>query len=808
MIRIPFVDGWTVGPKLGAFESRDAATAAVAVTIPHDALRDLSRSADSVQGVHAGYIPGGVFEYRTTFDVPAEWRDRTVRIEFEGVYRDATVYINGDFAAHEANGYAAFVVDADPFLRHGEPNTIVVEARVHRDSRWYTGGGIYRPVHLVVGDPVHIALDGTRAEASDIDVERAIVEISTRAENGTRHTATRRLSWTIVDDGDIEVASGTSPVTILPGTDAVGRVRVPVSAPRLWRPDAPHLYRVRTILATLDGHPVDQDETVLGIRRMQLDTAHGLRINGETVDLRGACIHHDNGPLGAVSVAAAEDRRVRTLKEAGFNAIRSAHNPASRALLEACDRHGMLVMDELTDVWTKSKTAFDSSLGFEERWRRDVAALVAKDIGHPCVILYSIGNEILELATPHGATWSRRLAEEFRRLDPSRFVTNGINGIIANLEQLQAAMASAEASDANTMMADMGEQMARMNASALVTDSIEESAAVLDVVGFNYADSRYELDAELFPNRVIVGSETFPDRIASLWEAVTRLPHVIGDFTWTGWDYIGEAGIGRVDYTDVDGYEPTGTAGPYPYLLAQCGDIDITGFRLPASYYREIAFGLRTEPVIAVHRPQHHGRPTTKTPWSWDDVVSSWSWSVPAGSPVSVDVYADADEVELRRNGVPVARIPVGAPRPLIARFETSYEPGELSAVAYRSGAEIGRSALVTAGSAALVARVEDGGDAELAYIAITLEDAAGTVVADQDARVTVSVSGGELAGIGSGRARTEESFAGPSASTYDGRLLAIVRRDPDAEVRVTASADGFEPVEVVIPARPASLVR
>ncbi|MGF6823777.1 beta-galactosidase [Microbacterium sp. ZKA21] len=804
MIRLPFVDGWTVGPKLGAFEARDAATAAVPVSIPHDALRDLPRSADSGQGVHAGYIPGGVFEYRRTFDVPAQWRDRTVRIEFEGVYRDATVYINGDFAAHEANGYAAFVVDADPFLKHGETNTIAVEARVHRDSRWYTGGGIYRPVHLVVGDPVHIALDGTRAAASDIDAERAMVEISTRVENGTRHTATRRLSWTVVDERDGEVASGTAPVTILPGADAVARVRLPVAAPRLWSPDAPHLYRVRTVLSAIDGELVDRDETVLGIRRLQLDTAHGLRINGETVDLRGACIHHDNGPLGAVSIAAAEDRRVRILKVAGFNAIRSAHNPASRALLDACDRHGMLVMDELTDVWTKSKTAFDSSLGFDERWPGDVAALVAKDIAHPSVIMYSIGNEILELATPHGATWSRRLAEEFRRLDPDRFVTNGINGIIANLERVQEAMASADASDPNTMMADMGEQMARMNASTLVTDSTEESAAVLDVVGFNYADSRYELDAELFPNRVIVGSETFPDRIAALWDAVARLPHVIGDFTWTGWDYIGEAGIGRVDYTDVDGYEPTGTAGPYPYLLAQCGDIDITGHRLPASYYREIAFGLRAEPVIAVHRPQHHGRPTAKTPWSWDDVVSSWSWGVPSGSPVTVDVYADADEVELLRDGTPVGRSAVGKPRPLIARFETSYEPGELVAVAYRRGTETGRASLRTAGAPVLVARLEEDVDPALAYIAITLEDSAGAVVCDQDALVTVSVSGGALAGLGSGRARTEESFADPSVTTYDGRALAIVRPDPDAEVRVTASAEGFEPVEVVIAPRDA----
>ncbi|WP_350353190.1 glycoside hydrolase family 2 TIM barrel-domain containing protein [Microbacterium sp. A8/3-1] len=805
MTRIAFVDGWSVGPKLGAFETRDGSTASVPVRLPHDALRDLPRAADAGQGVHSGYIPGGVFEYAKTFDVPEEWREKTVRIEFEGVYRDATVFLNGDFAAHEANGYSAFVVEADPFLRFGERNTITVEARVHRDSRWYTGGGIYRPVHLVVDDPVHLALDGTVVESHDIDAERAIVEIATSVANRTRHAATRRLNWAVVDEDGAEVATGTSPVTVLPGEQAVARARLAVRSPRLWGPDSPHRYLVRTTLADGQGAVTDETVTRHGIRRLQLDVAHGLRVNGVVVDLRGACIHHDNGPLGAVSIADAEDRRVRLLKAAGFNAIRSAHNPASRALLDACDAHGMLVMDELTDVWTKSKTAFDSSIGFDERWRRDVASLVAKNRNHPSVVLVSIGNEILELATPHGATWSRRIAEEFRRLDPSRFVTNGINGVIANLGALAESMADAPPADPNTMMAEMGERMASMNASPLVTESTEESAAVLDVVGFNYADSRYDLDAELFPHRVIVGSETFPDRIASLWADVRRLPHVIGDFTWTGWDYIGEAGIGRVDYTDVEGYVPTGTAGPFPYLLADCGDIDITGHRLPASHYREIVFGLRTEPVIAVHRPQHHGRPSSKTPWSWDDVVSSWTWGAAEGSPVTVDVYADAEEVELLLDDVVIDRVAVGSPLPLIARFETRYRRGVLTAVAYAAGQEVARTSLRTAGEPRLVARAErteiTGADA-LAYIALTIEDAEGTVLCDADVPVTVEVSGGVIAGMGSGQPRTEEGFAGPTRSTHDGRALVIVRPSDLGEIVVTASAAGFPSAEVVVTRR------
>ena len=793
MIRTPFHLGWTVGPKLGAFESPGGA-AAVPVVLPHDAMRDLPRAADSDQGVAAGYHSGGVFEYATELDVRADWREKTVMLDFEGVYRDAVVLVNGDVAGHEENGYNGFTVVLDPFLRFGERNRITVEARAHRDSRWYSGAGIYRPVHLIVADPVHIALDGIRVTTPDIDRERAIVEIATTVENASRHTRTMRVAWEVIAPGGGIVARADAPVTVLPGEPATARVRVAVEDPALWHPDAPALHRVRASLA--DGETsVDADAVSFGIRRLQLDAARGLRINGDAVLLRGACVHHDNGPLGAATPDAAEDRRVRLLKEAGFNALRSAHNPMSRAMLEACDRHGMLVMDELADVWTRSKTAFDAAPSFPDRWRHDVAAMVAKDLNHPSVVMYSIGNEILELGTPHGGAWSRRIAAEVRRLDPHRPITNGINGIIANLPRMTEAMAELEAADPNTMMANMGEQMALMNASDPVSESIEESAAALDVVGFNYADSRYRSDADRYPHRIIVGSETFPAHIDVMWSLVEELQHVIGDFTWTGWDYLGEAGIGRVDYTDEPGYESTGTAGPFPFVTAECGDLDITGHRRTVSYYREIVYGRRTDPFIAVHRPQHHGRPTATTPWSWDDTVASWTWQAAPGSPVTVDVYADADEVELRLDGETVGLSRGGEESAFRARFDIAYRPGVLEAIARRGGAELGRHELRTAGPVALAARAESSRIAEdgLAFVSLTLEDAAGTVACDADRVVTVEVEGpGELVGIGTGRARTLEPFSGASVTTYDGRALAIVRPTGRGEISVTARADGL----------------
>jgi len=813
VIREPFLDGWTAGPKLGAFETPTPESAPRPVRLPHDAVRDLPRSADVDQGVHTGYVPGGVFEYAKTFEVPEAWREKTVRLEFEGVYRDAVVFLGGDAVAHEPNGYNAFEAVLDPYLRYGEPNRVTVEARAHRDSRWYSGAGIYRPVHLVVADPVHIPLDGTRITTPDIDADRAVVQVSTTVRNASRHTRTLRLTWTITAPDGTDAASGTAPVTVLPASDAVARVRLAIGSPSLWSLDSPAQYQVRTVLAAQDGTSVDTDAATFGIRLLQVDARRGLRINGETVKLRGACVHHDSGPLGAATFAAAEDRRVRLLKAAGFNALRSAHNPMSRAMLDACDRHGMLVMDELTDTWTRSKVAFDAAPSFAERWRHDVEALVAKDVNHPSVIMYSIGNEILELATPAGSAWSRRLAETIRELDDTRLVTNGINGIIANLGRMEEAAgagaageaAGAEATDPNTMMATMGDMMARANASELVTTSTEESASVLDVVGFNYAESRYELDGELFPNRVIVGSETFPSRIEKMWDLVRRLDHVVGDFTWTGWDYLGEAGIGRVDYTDEPGYTPTGTAGPYPHLLAGCGDIDITGFRRPVSYYREIVFGLRTEPYLAVHPPQNHGRPTATTPWSWDDSVSSWTWDAAPGAPITVDVYALADEVELSLDGVSLGVADVGTEKAFRARFETEYRPGDLVAIARTGGAEVGRTTLRTAGPIGLAASAEqsevpaDG----LWFVALTLADADGVVATGSDRLVTVTVEGSaELAGLGTGRIATEESFAGPSVTTHDGRALAILRPTGPGAATVTVTADGLAPASVSLTAR------
>ncbi|MDW6057571.1 glycoside hydrolase family 2 TIM barrel-domain containing protein [Streptomyces sp. FXJ1.4098] len=400
MIRASFNDGWQVRPKVNPFAELSGHVVSFRpVTLPHDAMIEQPRTAPdgevTMEGAAGAYFPGGVFEYRKTFSVPEEYRGKRIVVEFEGVYRDATVYINGDYAGQRPYGYSRFRVDADRFLRFGEDNEIRVEARAHRDSRWYTGAGIYRDTWLLVGEVVRIVPDGVRVTTPDIDGSRAVVEVATEVANDSIEVRTIPVVTEIRDASGAVVASDVSKVTVLPGEPGTVRQRLYVSAPALWSPEAPSLYDCHVALGD-----VDEETVTFGIRTLQLDPEHGLRVNGETVNLRGACVHHDNGVLGAATYARAEERRVEILKEAGFNAIRISHQPMGKAMLDACDRLGMLVVDETFDVWTSGKSEFDYSLSFPEWWERDIEAMVAKDVNHPSVIMYSIGNEIPRPARP------------------------------------------------------------------------------------------------------------------------------------------------------------------------------------------------------------------------------------------------------------------------------------------------------------------------------------------------------------------------------------------------------------------------
>lgn len=836
-------DNWMTGPNPELFDMGRKPDLRP-VTLPHDAMVERERSADAGGKGKKGYFPEGAYAYFKKFDVPADWHGKRVSIEFEGVYMNAMVYINGSFAGQHPYGYSRFCIKLDRFLKYGEENEIKVLSFTQDDSRWYSGAGIYRNVWIRVNEPTHLIAEGIRVSTPEIGDDHAVVMVETTLENeGMNPQAARIHTELLAADGTV-VASDLSPLTVFAGERDTLRQRIRVEKPLRWSVESPNLYtcRVRVLdgsvgmsgsdgsasVAGTDGNTgsdkdrganpsveaetavqLDSETVSFGIRSLSLDATEGLKINGEVVKLRGCCIHHDNGIIGAATIARAEERRVERLKAAGFNAIRSAHHPMSAAMLDACDRLGMLVMDETFDMWTLHKSSQDYAGAFPDWWERDVESMVHKDFNHPSVILYSIGNEIPETGTAHGAALGRKQTAKIRSLDETRYVINSINLMLAVMDKMKKQMQQAFSGDINTMLIDIGDAMKQMSMSQLVTDDTAESFAAVDVAGYNYADSRYLMDKSLFPNRVICGSETFPRDIAGNWKLVMENGHLIGDFTWTGWDYLGEAGIGKTEYDAASAWSGGGSA--WPWLTAWCGDIDITGFRRPVSYWREIVFGLRTEPYIAVLRPQFHGRKPKTSPWGWSDSISSWSWEGFEGKPVTVEVYADADEVELLLNGVSIGRSAVGEKRAFIAELETSYASGELTAIARRGGREIGRTSLNSAGSE-LQLKLEvdraviDASDADLAYVEISLVDASGIVKPLADRSVTVAVEGaGSLQGFGSGSPISEERFGDGVYSTFDGRALAVVRPRCAGSITVCVEAEGCAPqrvtIEAVVPA-------
>jgi beta-galactosidase len=799
VIRTPFNDAWSVGPLTSVHEAIVVAgPSEQQVTLPHDAMLSAGRAADHSGGPQTGYFRDGKWTYEKQFDVPRTWATKRVTFEFDGVYRDAMVYLNGALAGQWANGYSTFYVNADPYLKYGETNTIRVDAQAHQDSRWYSGGGIHRPVHLLVGELVHITPTGLRVTTPDIDPDLATVVASTEIVNDDIAMRSVDIELEIRDTEGTLVASDTSRITLLAGDRATAHQRAYVQQPALWSVDSPSLYQA-TVRLTDDRGQVDEASTPFGIRRVTVDPVRGLRINGETVKLRGAAVHHDNGILGAADFADASERRVRLLKAAGFNALRSAHNPMSTAMLDACDRHGMLVMDEAFDVWTVAKSGDDYSRRFPQWWERDIDAMVAKDVNHPSVIMYSIGNEIIEAGTPHGTRWGRRLADRVRTQDPSRLVTHALQGMYIARDQIPSLKAQTqqdgEIRGLNDYLGQLTHLIDALMASPIVGERLAEPASVLDVVGLNYGESRYLLDKERFPNRVVVGSETFPTRIDHLWKLVTENAHVIGDFTWTGWDFLGEVGTGRHIYPEDEQVHRA----PYPWITAECGDLDITGCRQPISYYREVVYGLRHTPYLAVRRPRDDGYVIEPKAWTWTDVAPSWTFDIAPGSPLHVEAYANADEVEFRLNGAPLATAPVGTARSFVAEADVPYQPGTLEVVAYRRGEEVGRSTLQTAGEPTHLCvetdRTELLASAQrLAYIDVSLVDDHGVLNPIRDRTITIEIDGpAVLQGFGTGAPATEESFLDNSSTSYNGRALAVVRSSGQAgQVTVTARAEGM----------------
>jgi len=779
---------------------------ALIVNLPHDAVINSLRDSSLEDGAQRAFFPTGVWEYIKELEIPKEYTEKHVELRFEGAFTRAMVYINGFFAGQRPYGYSEFYIDTDKFLNYGEKNEIKVVVRTTNDARWYAGAGLQRPVSMLVSNLTHFSAKGVKVSTSNISNEQAVIIVENIIQsNELLPTQTLRVVTEIYDENNKIISIDNSPITVFRSESVNVHQRMYINNPCLWGEDSPHLYTCHVKLMRND-EIIDETTDTFGIRQLSLDNEQGLCVNGKQVKLRGACIHRDNGLLGAVSIPAAEMRRIKKLKEAGFNAIRSAHYPASRALLAACDFLGMFVMEESFDVWTNPKNNFDYSLDFNEWWERDIEAMIDKDYNRPSVIIYSIGNEIMETGNPHGATRGRKIIEKIRSLDVSRFTLNSINGMFSVMDRLKdQMMKKAEEmsqKDINQAMTDVGERVKQVMRMELIGDATEEAFSYVDIAGYNYMDGRYEMDKELFPNRIICGSETYPSNIDKSWQLVRDYNHVIGDFTWTGWDYLGEIGIGRVVY-DAPGNVRLEHKGDYPWITAWCGDLDITGFRRPISYYREIVFNIRKEPYIAVFRPEHYGKDARLMHWSWSDTVSGWSWGGYEGKPIKVEVYSDADEVELLLNGNNLGRMPTGESNRFKAIFDTIYQPGELIAIAYSSGVETGRYKLQST-ERDIVLNIEQetncSNENELIYINISLTDKNNNPCHNFDRQVEVTVVGAAgLVALGSAKPDNTEGYFKNNHRTFDGRLLAILRPKGSGAASIKVAAEGCCTVEQVL---------
>jgi beta-galactosidase len=813
MLRKCFNKDWTVGKQQHAFAAlRGMAEAPASVTLPHDAMILTARGADNTTASGSGYYTPENIEYKKTFTVPAEDKGKAYFLEFEGVYMNASVWVNGAFAAKRPYGYTNFYVKLNGLLKYGGENEIkvVVKNNSQPNARWYSGTGIYRNVKLMTGEALHIKPDGVRISTPEIEPELAVVEVATDVEyDGITQTGGYVLTVLKAPDGTV-VKENKAKFNLAPGGCITVRQRLHLEAPALWNVDAPLLYTCESSIIA-DDKTVDSDVNTFGIRKLQLDTIHGLRINGKTVNLKGGCIHHDNGLVGSATFEDAEERRARKMKEAGYNALRSAHHPMSKAMLDACDKVGMLVMDEFSDVWTQTKCDFDYGMHFTEWWEQDVEAMVRKDFNHPCVVLYSIGNEIPEVGSEVSASWDRKLAEKIRSIDETRYVTNGINTMFAVMDQMaeiRETMMGEQSvgGEINQVMSEAGEMIAKLSTHPIIDKYIEESCALLDVVGYNYATPRYEKDHEAYPDRVLVGSETAPAVLDANWELVEKNGYLIGDFSWTSWDYLGEAGIGHIAYDDD---KNENFYGKYPWFAAYCADFDLLGCRRPISYWREIIWGGRGHvPYIAVQRPERYGQKVYPGMWSWTDSVSSWTWSGFEGKGAIAEVYSNAEEVELFVNGKSQGKKPVGDEfKKFYCKWDTVYEAGKVEAVAYIGGGEVGRYSLQTADAPVLIKVTKESesvraGSNDLCYVNIELVDGNGILNTDAKKSITVKIEGpATIQGSGSANPRCEENYFDSTHETFYGRVMAVVRAGNEKGVaRLTVSADGMKDVIAEIP--------
>jgi beta-galactosidase len=738
--------------------------------LPHD--WSIGGKPDSLNptGNDGGYFPTGIGWYRKRFMASSSWKGKPVSIYFEGVYMNAEVFINGKSLGVHPYGYSSFYYELTPYLNYDKENIISVRVDNSRQKncRWYSGSGIYRHVWLFMTNPIHIDHWGVTITTPEISKEKAIVQVRTRIKNETNSSQSIVLSTQLTGKNTTNAGDHELKVE-LPAHEVKEVIQnITVNNPVLWSPETPNMYEAQIKLIK-GGAAIDKTSNAFGIRSIAFNAEYGFRLNGNKIILNGGCAHHDNGCLGAAAYDRAETRKVELLKSAGFNAVRTSHNPPSEAFLDACDRLGLLVIDESFDCWREKKTTYDYAMNFDAWWQRDIESMVLRDRNHPSIIIWSTGNEIIERKKPEAVTTAGMLNNYVRKLDPTRPVTSAMTTWDKEWELF------------------------------------DPLFATHDIGGYNYQLHRAPSDHKRVPSRIIVQTESYPKDAFANWQLIQDNAYIIGDFVWTAIDYLGESAIGRYYYPG----EPDGEHWQknfYPWHGAYCGDIDLTGWRKPISHYRDLLYNDAKKLYMAVKEPNPANGQIKVTSWAVWPTWESWTWPGHEGKNIQVEVYSKYPAVRLYLNDKLIGEQPTTKEQHFMATFTLPYSPGLLKAVGVEDNREQGSAILKTAGEAARIKLTADRSNIlanaqDLSFVTIEVTAANGNLQPNAENQLLFNIKGpGVIAGVGNANLKDIDPYVSNKRTTWKGRALVVIKSTHQSgKIELTVNSPGLSNATITI---------
>lgn len=740
------------------------------VNLPHDwSIEGQVNPHHPTQG-GGGYFPAGIGWYRKTFHVPADWKGQSVAVYFEGVYRNGEVFINGHSLGVYPYGYSSFEHQLSPYLKFGQDNVLAVRVdnAQQMNSRWYSGSGIYRHVWLTVTGPLHIARWGVAISTPIVSSKKATVLMKTIIQNQSDAPQKMLLNTQIITPDHQKKGNTQTAVVVAANGQTEVVQHIHLTSPLLWSTETPHLYTAQSQLIQ-DKNVQDDLQTSFGVRSITFSAVAGFQLNGKQVKINGGCVHHDNGCLGAAAFDRAEERKVALLKSAGFNAVRTSHNPPSEAFLRACDRLGLLVMDESFDCWTVGKNKHDYASDFKLWWQRDLEAMIRRDYNHPSIIMWSIGNEIPERGSRHAIETAAMLIHAIKKIDSSRPVTSAV---VANEKKWSA---------------------------------FDSLFSVHDVAGYNYHLSSAPDDHQRVPQRMVVHTESYPKDAFTNWKLVQEHPYILGDFVWTAMDYLGEAGIGRWYYsgeTPGEHWEHDF----FPWHGAYCGDIDLMGQRKPISHYRNLLYNRTEKLYMAVREPEPAPLEIKETWWSVWPTWAHWTWPGWEGKKIQVEVYSAYPSVQLYLNDLWIGEQPTTQAQGYKTTFTVPYAPGKLKAVGIDNQQAVETTALQTAGDATTIKLVPDrlelqADGQDLCYVAVEITDAQGVLQPQFASRLAFKIEGpATIIGTDNADLRDTDIYTHPSRRAWKGRALVVIRssRKP-GNIKLTVTSPGLAPASLTL---------